>query len=587
MVTKENDRALFQPIPVVEVVLSRPAYRRGGTVVGTVRVTTTSVSTSTSTPTTSTTFATTTTTASSSSSTHPTFLTTIDHSSNDAPALVQHNIISRPRDLVHSLELSVVGRCRLDARWHNVHEIKKITQQLQQQQQKTQRQSSASSLPSAVSSFLQSLPNDPTTICFWLTAPMELLDLKERQEGRWDDVKPKPIRLPPGSSQHSPNKDTATPLQHNESSSLSSSVVVDSLSEHEQLVFTFRAELPHFLPHSMLGSSCRYFYDVVVRMRQTSTDAVGSWTQIPFAVLTPDPDITLPNHPGSITTITATPQLGICYAMAHSAGLPCCLTAVELNQPRGQLTVNRYGASLYRHIRRQDPSHLQTMRVSDPSGQPVCILTFVGATPLHPGSRITLKFDFPQRRPHMLDDDDDWVPCHLVSCCLQGEETVLRGSKTSLTQSTTTTRARSHLFDTAYEYVDPICTERVCLHMLLPLDAPCTIQTDVVSIAIRCVVDISVKRRDGKGYQNLRLELPCHVTHSLAAYERNEEDDAGDRRRHTFLLLADASHSSSPTRARDLTDAASFETADVMEDMKLLSLLLAEKCGLRPRMTAR
>jgi hypothetical protein len=462
--------------PNVEVIFSRPAFRQGGTLVGTVRVT---------------------------------------HEGSDRP----------PREQIRSLDLCVMGRCRLDPRWHNFKDYQDI--QLV-----------------AKNSLLWGFEHDNNSVCFWATEPIDIMEYKERIVGRWDDVKPKPIVLDDDEGEQSTSSSEGIAM------------------EDQQLAFTFQVHLPVNLPHSMQGSSCRYYYAVVIKLL-LRTQKKAQWIQAPFLILTKHPDFDYPPTEDSIglSKFRMTP----CHAVVHSSGLPCFVTATELNRPFGTLTVNRHGASHFRHVRRDDPSHIQTLRVADPSGAPVCVLSIIGASVLHPGSRIALKFDFPLAH--------DWVPCYQLSACLQGEEIAIR-------RDGSCKRSRSYLFSTAHQYVDPDCIEQVALQLLLPLDAPCTIKTDAVSIAIRCLVDIAVEGTGKEEYQNLRLEVPCEVTHSLAAYERNEEEDGLHQHLSIDELLG---HRERDDQTLDPTDPASFPLTGISEELKILSLRMADTCGLRPQ----
>ncbi|GKY93086.1 hypothetical protein MPSEU_000276900 [Mayamaea pseudoterrestris] len=464
----------------VEVVFSRPAFRQGGTLVGSVRV-------------------------------------TRDDTNNAS--------IIPPRNLIKSLDFCVMGRCRLDPRWHNVKEYQDA--QLV-----------------AKKSLIWGMDHDKNSVCFWATQPIDLMEYQERTVGRWDDVKPKPILLEEGDET---NVSVAEEI---------------SLEDH-QLAFTFQANLPVSLPHSMQGTSCRYYYAVVIKLLLRSQKN-ARWIQTPFLVLTKHPDF---DHIADDDSASLRKfRLAPCQAVVHSSGLPCFVTAAELHHPGGTLTVNQHGASQFSNVRRDDPKHLQTMRVADPSGEPVCILTLLGASVMHPGSRVKLTFDFPLTK--------DWVPCHQVCACLQGEEIAIR-------RDGSCKRSRSYLFSTAHEYFDPKCIERVTLELLLPLDAPCSIKTDVVAISIRCLVDISVEQPGKEGdFQNLRLEIPCEVTHSVAAYERTDDDARLRDNLSIDELLGDGN---GEQLDKDPTNPASFQNVGISEELKILSMHMAESCGLRPR----
>jgi hypothetical protein len=490
------------PIPEVFVTLSRPAYRLGGTVVGTIQV-------------------------------------------RCNPFSLADDV--RPRDLLDSLSWMVIGRCRLDPRWHKDSNYQKAFDKR--------------------SAPVQDLPAN--TVCFWSTEPIELLDLKERAEGRWEDVKPKPIHLP--------GRKRSLKSSTSSESSFGSNLV---FLEDQQLAFTFRFDLPSDLPHSVSATSCRYTYTILLCMRPNAAlNAVEklTWIEVPLRVLTadnPDPMSSAPPH------ALATSQG---QAVAHSSGLACHLTASELHQPTGQLTVHRHGAALFRHVRRHDPRHLQTMRIADPeSDLNVCVLTIVGASRLSPGSRLVLKLDFPRRQAASAANvgGGDWLSCYQASACLQGEEVViqLNGSRK---------KARSLLLATAHERIDPVCTECACLPLMLPLDAPCSIQTNILEISISIRVDITVGNAKGDGYRNLQLEIPCRVVHGTSAYEEQENEGEEERPR-AFLANrgGDDDDANDATAAAaqpfDSRDPHNFPTHDIHEDLKILSLAMAEQCGLRP-----
>jgi hypothetical protein len=508
--------ATSSPLPEVSVTLSRPAYRLGGTVVGTVQV-------------------------------------------RCNPLTLADDL--RPRDLLDSLCWMVVGRCRLDPRWHTVSDYQRAFDKQ----------------PSQSSDF-QDLPFvDKNTVCFWSTEPIELLDLRERTEGRWEDVKPKPIHLP--GRKRSLKGDASS------KSSFDSNLV---FLEDQQLAFTFRFELPSDLPHSVFATSCRYTYTILLCMRpkdNLNTKHKAQWIEAPLRVLTVDNPDPVPTSALSTAPVTHNAHVtSQAQVMAHSSGLTCHLTASELHQPTGQLTVHRHGAALFRHVRRRDQRHLQTMKIADPAtDQPVCVLTIVGASRLSPGSRLILKLDFPKRQSLSPNGGGgDWLSCYQASACLQGEEVAIH-------MNGTRKKARSLLLATAHERIDPVCTECACLPLMLPLDAPCSIRTSILEISISIRVDITVGNATGDGYRNLQLEIPCRVMHGTSAYEEQENDGEEERPRAAFLQASagggdddDDDGNTALAQPIDSRDPQRFPTHDIHEDLQILSLSMAEQCGLRP-----
>jgi hypothetical protein len=434
----------------------------------------------------------------------------VTHGTTDPPA-------GSPRVLVESLQISAAGFCRLDPRWHKIKDKKSDNEKLP-----------------------EDLPLPPHTTPFWTAGTVELMDLKERTVGRWEDARPKPIILPGRKAHEKKAILRAT---------LSDEVV--ALEEH-QLAFSFRVDLPNDAPHSLVATSCRYYYLIVVRL-QTVNDEEPEWIQVPVTVLTADPDRCRDDSYKSAPL----------QAVAHASGLPTQLTATELNQFDGQYTVNRQGSALYRNVR-----GVQSMRVEDPnSGRPACVLTIIGSpSQLHPGSRLTLKLDFPR-----MVQDESWIPCYQASACLQGEEVAISGKGTRK-------RARRHLFSTAHEQIDHT-TECVPLNLLLPETAPCTVTTAAVDISVQCLVDIAVGTTKGDGFRNLRLEIPCHVVHAVSDWERKGEDECEDSLgARVFQELFE----SRIERSSDPTDSSSFRSNDIQDELKILSLLMADTCGLRP-----
>jgi hypothetical protein len=256
-------------------------------------------------------------------------------------------------------------------------------------------------------------------------------------------------------------------------------------------------------------------------------------------------------------------RLGSCTAMAHSAGLPCHVSATDIYRPKGATTVNR-NANLLSTIAK---GNVQTLRIADPSGHPCCILTALGCQVVNPGGHVLLQFDFPSSS-----SSSSWIACHQVSVCLQGEEVALY-------EDGSTNRTRAFLLDTAHELVESGYTERVSLNLHVPLDCPCTVRTDLVKITCTCRIDMSVGDNSG-GYTNLQFHLPCTVAHSPTENDEHEfDDDDNDDAETTPLdeFILDAPLSVVETDSRK---PASFQTNDIQRDLKVLSLQMVETCGL-------
>jgi hypothetical protein len=156
-----------------------------------------------------------------------------------------------------------------------------------------------------------------------------------------------------------------------------------------------------------------------------------------------------------------------------------------------------------------------------------------------------MKWDFPLRV------GGGWQPCYQVSACLKGEELALY-------EDGTTQRTRSLVLDTCHEYVDPGVTDRVSKSLLLPVDAPFSMQTDVVELSMHVQVEITVK--ENNIYNNLRLDIPCHVVHSL-----QQDNDMYHEDEMRVQPLEELFFGKDADKGRD------FATTDIFPDLKILA----------------
>lgn len=663
--SSSSTRQSTQPLPIVQVFLSRPTYRLGSSVVGTIRVS------------------------------WPEQEEIASSSVAGSPSIhAQHdNTRTLPslRDSLVSLQLYAAGRCRIDPRWHQVanyvklygpnhpHLNANIEQRVIQQSlqwgmptssSSSMTTTSSSSIPLKRSSSIETSVADmeaaaiaSSVVCFWATNVVELLDLPERDVGAWEEVKPKPIKLhgvkqtplpPPSSfsqqnidethdnkswnaattgaaSFHSPGHlERHSDVSHTIHGSKDAANVVaaetttilntydPAAHKKEHLMFTFRIDLPIDIPPTFTASSCRYFYSLVVRgkakipttkttMSSAAVSTVDILVHVPLTILLTSSSIAMSlssssSPSGLASSAVEDPtrrrshkervKVGSCVAMAHSSGLPCHVSATDMqHRNAGPITVRRRP-----HSSSDAPSaaanNIPTLRVADPYGNPCCILTVIGDTMKWiPGSRVILQLDFPhprrRRRKNDRYDDDNveendnnselvWIPCYQASACLTGEEMAVYedGSRK---------RTRLYSLDTSHETIDPQTTQRVCLSLFLPLDCPCTVETDLVEIAVQCRVDItvgnvaSVQSGSNPVYTNLRLDLPCRVVQGDDG--NDDEDEQGysmqDDDRHVNnlplneLLFGHIDHD----EVDDTTlDTHLFEKKDILKDLKVLSL---------------
>jgi hypothetical protein len=489
-----------------------------------------------------------------------------------------------------------------------------------------------------------------SVVCFWATNVVELLELPERTVGAWDKVKPHPIKLH-GVGQQShlskqPENDHDDLLVSSATSSASRPGHVEKHSQQlqplhldfadevtiettttsrpataiskrkEQLLFTFRIDLPEDIPPTFTAASCRYFYSVVVcaKVKSASGRYEDILVHVPLTVILTSSSV-MSSPMGTLASMTVEDptrrrshnervKVGSCVAMAHSVGLPCHLSATEIqHRHAGLMTVRR--SQHYSNAQISSTSatsaaanNIPTLRVADPNGNPCCILTVIGDTMKWiPGSRIILQLDFPnprsdrqssRRRKNNKNYDEEeeqeqpnalvWIPCYQASACLTGEEVAVYedGSKK---------RTRLYSLDTSHEMIDPQTTHRVCLTLFLPLDCPCTVQTDLVEISVQCRVDITVgtaatATSNAPIYTNLRLDLPCRVVQGDdnggdrdgEGYSTHDDEDRNVNTMPLNELLfghGTADHDNSENASSDLHW---LEKRDILKDLKVLSL---------------
>jgi len=437
------------------------------------------------------------------------------------------------------------------------------------------------------------LEQSENTVCFWATNGMEALDLPERREGRrWINSETDFQRglhydddTVGGDSQHSTTHDDYS--DH------------DAPTRHDILAFTFRVDIPSDLPHSVHATTCRYFYTANILVKTATQQQILKRS---FQVVTPAKNSNGGrelNH-DDLARTSARVKFGYCVGLAHSNGLPCHLSTTEIHRPKGQLVVvqNHCLAQQYQHN-----TDVQTLRISNAVGRPVCILTVIGSQSLSPGARVHLQWDFPkefrQDRCHDValhtqkaqndsscDDhnrNDHWIPCHLVCACLQGEEFAIfeDGSKK---------RTQSFLFDTCHEWVEPGSTDRISKTLWLSSSnsdeiegntslfeggtPPCDLKTDVMEVSTWCQVDITIREQNissgsNDGYNNLSLRIPCRVRHSSSLNDQQEEQDMMEQQVEPLNELLNLG-----------TEHRTFPTNDIRSDLKTLSLKMEEMvCG--------
>ena len=524
----KSNRSNKLDMPEVEVFLSRPAYPLGGTVVGTVVIhhqpqRSTAKSTD---------FV-----------ADVNTITTVRATASTSPS---HPTI---RPVLESVTVYVIGCCKIDQRWHSAGDYKKIYGRTHPYLQLLQERFDSNVLSQS-----------EDTVCFWATNGMEALDLPERIDGgqcsqcmlsnerNFDD----------DNDDGDDDADDNVNMVYDEINGEENNGSNENYCVDDFLAFTFRVEMPRDLPHSIHAATCRYYYSANVVVKTATQLQVYTRK---FQVLTENNDEDS-NHGSSVINSgngnnnkprSARVRFGTCLGMAHSNGFPYYLSSTEICRPKRQMMVAQ-NHCLRNQIRQRDNNDVQTLRISNAVGRPVCILTVIGSQSLSPGSRIHLQWDFPnyyyqqeqehaqqQQQHHQIEADKFWIPCYQVCACLQGEEYAVyeNGSKK---------KTQTFLYDTFHEYVDPDTTDRVSKTLWLSSSGdnsnrnsgappPCDLSTDIMEVSTWCQVDITINENynnnnnnkvggGGGKYNNLSLRIPCRVRHSRHSnfgYENEQE----------------------------------------------------------------
>jgi hypothetical protein len=605
-----------EPAPVrVKIILSRPAYRIGGVVVGTILC----------------------------------YLDDLHGNTSGRSSQRQSGTTRRTlrNDILQFLQFQMVGKCRLDPRWY--HEPMDyegldngivVTSDNDHLNPMGFLPLPALTREAKRGGVRRSIRHDKE-LYFWTTTPINLLELPERTSGSWRELRPKPIRLhyDDDSIDADANDDSALIHDVSDVDNNESELIFEN---GRQLAFTFRIDLPTInnqkqFPPSITTAACRYSYSILVGA--ATAGAVGAsfnpkskrtplvdvhWTEAQVTLLTPEPLII----PSAIKALPHQPRV---HVMAHSNGLPTYLTVSELHELPGKIVAHRNEAAAYRNLYYHNRSSMntasiapETMRVTDPqTGRPVCILTIIGRPLLSAGSRLLLRFEFPHvaaantafvfRDNHSdgaaYSQEPNWLPCYQICACLQGEELAVHrptGGVVGSAPAPQTTRTKRHVFATAHERLDPECAECVSFQLLVPHDAPCSVSTNRLESTTICILDFAVPdatkqvpvpaapmvtsepRRSANeahlslatktvpiSFRNLRLELPCPIYHAVEAFEMPDDDDDDNKEKMEQLFRkatdADTKHSSNH-----------FSFEGVQKDLQTLSMVMAEHCGLRP-----
>jgi hypothetical protein len=209
-----------------------------------------------------------------------------------------------------------------------------------------------------------------------------------------------------------------------------------------------------------------------------------------------------------------------------------------------------------------DPqNHIRPIEIQD-NGIRCGILTIVGGVIMSPGEKVLLHLQLHSNATGR--GDNTFLECHQVCACIKGEENAIAvdGSKT---------RSRSYVFDTDHVIVNPKFMEEVSLELILPLDSPYTISTDLVEIVVSCRVDVTVKvPDDGSGekenYKVLTINFPVRVVSSMPIEERGE-DILSPELEKNIMDVVEAGED-----ARGVSTCRKVISPDVLNDLNMLSL---------------
>lgn len=201
------------------------------------------------------------------------------------------------------------------------------------------------------------------------------------------------------------------------------------------------------------------------------------------------------------------------------------------------------------------PNNIKTISVGD-HDQKCCSLTIIGGGVIVPGECIHFQFSFPYHQNPM---GHDVLPCYQVSACLYGNEYVIENDGTRK-------KSRTYSFDTDHLNVIPGVTTSVSLRLRLPQDCPISVSTDFFAIQCACRIDLTVKGSNDHNFRFLTVEFPCQVNQDGPTFEPMENDLPPDLENRLFALKWSDKSSESKVLKR-------IVSSEVFNDLRILSLL--------------
>mmetsp|Transcript_5433 Transcript_5433/g.11825 ORF Transcript_5433/g.11825 Transcript_5433/m.11825 type:complete len:605 (-) Transcript_5433:157-1971(-) len=561
--------------PRIELILSRPRYRSGGVVVGTVLI--------------------------------------------SAPPGGNSRDIKKLRRSIHTAKLYLSGHTRIDPRWHTTSTLTDLYG--------SHPHLSSRSLPEGIEQrAVRAVFGDCRDgvhvegggiVCFYASNVVDLIGkgctLVDRPEhiGEYGTMSSDNYACyaSPGRDSKAADaeeggedkdKDVGERMNTSNTSVQANADGRQRQQNHRQqyLAFTFRSKLPDDAPPSAATASARYFYSAVLCVEMGPYESDPTIViQTPFEVVHSRANIGMGhNHDTSSSKGVQSGgrvKVGTLHAISHPSGLPCYVSPTDWNQP-AKISVDRdFGT-----CSRTTGTDVRSLRVTDQNGCPCCVLTLVGASVMRPGGRVEIRCDFDEEvilrrgsRSKTYDDNEDAaeeddsppriLPCYRVSVLLQGEEIALNEDGTSR-------RTRSYAFDAKHALVEPGCTDAVSLGARLPLDCPISIHTDLVRVTTTCKIVLTVKKNaqgadatpGGSKYDFLTLEVPCVVQHDAFGNDDEQEDmmqERGTGGNDAADLLGYCWHTEKD--GQECKDGSTswrgdFFADDIMNDLKMLSMYM-------------
>ena len=261
-----------------------------------------------------------------------------------------------------------------------------------------------------------------------------------------------------------------------------------------QIALTFRANLPEDVPPTMSAECVKYFYTAVLVV--TTADGEFIVTQHPFDVLTRNSPDSITAHPTVHHTYTRV-HIGELYATSHSSSLPYHLSPIQALGEK-QLNVVSDPPACTIVSRMTAERRTSTHRIQNENGALCGMMTLVGVGgPMGPGTRLGIIVRFANEYDEEV-GEAGILPCHRVCCALVGEEHALcEGISVPASASGAMSQKRktkSYVFDSSYEMVDFGYTHSISMGLLLPFDCPVTVKTDLVEVTVSLKLEFTVDR---------------------------------------------------------------------------------------------